>query len=81
MEKNKDKRFYIEAIKENFNTMKFDMVIGTPPYINDLYLDFVTLGHKMSSKYTIMITSAKWQAKGGAKNEQFEKRLCRIWEK
>lgn len=51
--------------------MEFDVVIGNPPYNNDLYIDFVTLGHKISSQYTCMITPAKWQAKGGIKNEKF----------
>lgn len=53
--------------------MQFDVVIGNPPYNNDIYLDFVTLGDKLATKYTIMITPAKWQAKGGAKNEQFRR--------
>lgn len=55
--------------------MKFDVVIGNPPYNNDLYLDFVQLGHQLSSKYTCMITPAKWQAKGGKKNEDFRKNI------
>lgn len=46
---------------------------GTPPYNNDVYLDFVTLAHQLSSKYTCMITPAKWQAKGGEKNEKFRR--------
>ena len=66
--------------------MKFDVVIGNPPYNNDIYLDFVTLGHKLSNKYTIMITPAKWQAKTDGKpknsknpapdkNEEFRKNI------
>ena len=55
--------------------MKFDVVIGNPPYNNDLYLDFVQLGHQLSSKYTVMITPAKWQAKGGIKNEAFRREI------
>ncbi len=46
-------------ISKEFNGMKFDVVIGNPPYNNDLYLDFVTLGHQLSTKYTCMITPAK----------------------
>lgn len=46
---------------------------GTPPYNNDVYLDFVTLAHQLSSQYTCMITPAKWQAKGGEKNEKFRR--------
>ena len=60
-------------ISKEFNGMKFDVVIGNPPYNNDLYLDFVTLGHQLSTKYTCMITPAKWQTKGSNKNERFRR--------
>lgn len=68
------KRTFSNTSKE-FNSMKFDVVIGNPPYNNDMYLDFVTLAHQLSSKYTCMITPAKWQAKGGEKNEAFRKNI------
>lgn len=55
--------------------MKFDVVIGNPPYNKDIYLDFVTLGHTLASKYDCWITPAKWQAKGGQKNEDFRKNI------
>jgi site-specific DNA-methyltransferase (adenine-specific) len=51
--------------------MKIDVVVGNPPYNNDIYLDFVTKAHEWTSNITCMITPAKWQAKGGKKNEQF----------
>ena len=41
--------------------MKFDVVIGNPPYNKGMDLDFVYLGYKISNKYTVMITPAKWQ--------------------
>lgn len=72
------------SISKEFNGMKFDVVIGNPPYNNDMYLDFVTLAHQLSSKYTCMITPAKWQAKTDGKpagsktpdkNEQFRKNI------
>lgn len=62
-----------ELIQGAFGIMKFDVVIGNPPYNNDIYLDFVTLGHSLASQYTCMITPAKWQAKSGDKNEKFRK--------
>ena len=62
-------------MKKEFNTMKFDVVIGNPPYNKDIYLDFVTLGHTLANKYDCWITPAKWQAKGGQKNEDFRKNI------
>ena len=55
--------------------MKFSLIIGNPPYNNDIYIDFVTDAHKLSSEFVCMITPAKWQAKGGEKNEQFRKAI------
>lgn len=49
--------------------MKFDVIVGNPPYNNDAYLDFVTDAHEMSDQYTCMITPAKWQAKTDGKPE------------
>lgn len=65
-----------EPIKErNLNKVRFDVVVGNPPYNNDIYLPFVTLGDQLASKYTLMITPAKWQAKGGKANEEFRKNI------
>lgn len=64
-----------ESVQGAFNNMRFDVVIGNPPYNNDIYLDFVTLGHSLASQYTVMITPAKWQAKGGKKNVDFRKHV------
>lgn len=55
------------------NGFKFNNIIMNPPYTNDMYLDFVTLAHKLATDNVVAITPAKWQAKGGAKNEQFRK--------
>lgn len=46
-----------------------------PPYNNDMYLDFVTLAHKLATDNVVAITPAKWQAKGGIKNEQFRENI------
>ena len=72
--------------KEQETYMKFDVVIGNPPYNNDVYLDFVTLGHKLLKEDGVecMITPAKWQAKTDGKpkgsstpdkNEEFRKNI------
>lgn len=58
---NADKTFLYERLKKEFNTMKFDVVIGNPPYNKGMDLDFVDLGYKISNKYTVMITPAKWK--------------------
>lgn len=58
---NADKTFLYERLKKEFNTMKFDVVISNPPYNKGMDLDFVDLGYKISNKYTVMITPAKWQ--------------------
>lgn len=50
----------ILELKEKFNIMKFDVVIGNPPY-NRGDIDFVHLAYQLSKKYVCMITPAKWQ--------------------
>ena len=50
-----------DIIEEEFNRMKFDVVIGNPPYNKGMDLDFVNLGFELSNKYCCMITPAKWQ--------------------
>ena len=79
----------IGLIKERFRDereeeLKFDVVIGNPPYNNDIYLDFVELGNKLADKCSCWITPAKWQAKTDGKpkgsktpdkNEQFRQNI------
>lgn len=55
------------------DSFKFNNIIMNPPYNNDMYLDFVTLAHKLATDNVVAITPAKWQAKGGAKNEAFRR--------
>ena len=61
---NNHKFLYEEIIKmglEFKEDFHFDAVIGNPPYNKGMDLDFVDLAYKLSSKYTCMITPAKWQ--------------------
>ena len=51
----------VKEIRGAFENMKFDVVIGNPPYNRGMDLDFVKLGYDLSTKYTVMITPAKWQ--------------------
>lgn len=55
--------------------MQFNVVIGNPPYNNDIYLDFVTLAHTMSKDYSLMVTPAKWQAKATQDNIYFRQNI------
>lgn len=50
-----------ERVQGAFNNMRFDVVIGNPPYNKGIDLDFVNKGFEMSKQYTVMITPAKWQ--------------------
>jgi site-specific DNA-methyltransferase (adenine-specific) len=51
--------------------MKFNIVVGNPPYNNDLYIPFVENGHKISTDCSEFITPVRWQGKGGKENESF----------
>jgi site-specific DNA-methyltransferase (adenine-specific) len=55
--------------------MKFNIVLGNPPYNNDIYLEFVKFGNKLSTNSSLWITPAKWQAKGGKENESFRNEI------
>jgi site-specific DNA-methyltransferase (adenine-specific) len=61
--------------------MHFDVVIGNPPYNNDLYVDFVELGTKLSKEISTFITPSKWQAKGGEKNKRFRENIVQYMNK
>lgn len=58
---NNNHKMLIDEMKKEFGQMRFDVVIGNPPYNKGMDLDFVDLGYKISNKYTVMITPAKWQ--------------------
>lgn len=60
-----------EIIRERFNNMKFDIIIGNPPYnendndsgkgsASPLYDKFVVLAKSLSPKYISMITPSVW---------------------
>ena len=55
---NNHKILFEEMIKE-FGQMKFDAVMGNPPYNIDTDIDFVELGYKLSNNITAMITPQK----------------------
>ena len=49
------------AIEEAFKGVKFNVIIGNPPYNKGMDLDFVNIGFDLCTDYCIMITPAKWQ--------------------
>ena len=53
--------------------MKFDIVIGNPPYNSDQYVDFAALSYKLSSSQIVMVTPGKWQGKDSKKSWVFRK--------
>ena len=55
--------------------MHINAVIGNPPYNNDMYIPFVEMGHQLATDCSLFITPAKWQAKGGEKNEAFRQNI------
>lgn len=50
-----------ERVQGAFGNMRFDVVIGNPPYNKGMDIDFINLGFELSTKYCVMITPAKWQ--------------------
>ena len=76
-----DDKLTQELVQGVFNNMKFDVVIGNPPYNNDKYLDFVILGCKLAYNSVCMITPAKWASKGGDKNSKFRKYIVPLMSK
>ena len=41
--------------------MKFDIVIGNPPYNHGIDMDFIAVGYRLSAVCCCMIAPAKWQ--------------------
>ncbi len=68
---------YPSASEVGEGNMKFDVIVGNPPYNNDVYIPFVLLGKKLVKPDGCMsfITPAKWQAKAGALNDEFRAKI------
>ena len=72
--KNKDPRFYVDAVKKEFNNMKFDVVIGNPPYqegksdtnrgAKAIYNNFIEKSKQLCPKCMSFIIPAKWYSGG-----------------
>ena len=46
--------------------MKFDCIIGNPPYNGGMYIDFVRKGFEYSNNYSLWITPANWGSREDA---------------
>jgi len=49
----------MDFLKEDWD-MKFDVVVGNPPYKQSVHLRFVTKAMTISNQYTVMIHPASW---------------------
>ena len=68
--KEQDSERILKDIGEKFGAMKFDVVIGNPPYQEEtgggrcggkpLYQEFVKMAFDISARYSTMIIPAKW---------------------
>lgn len=56
--------------------MKFNTVIGNPPYNNDIYLPFVSKTDNLCENWSCFITPAKWHAKLSDDNEKFRQSVA-----
>jgi len=62
--------------------VKFDVVVGNPPYMNGLHLSFLEKAYEISSKYVVFIEPASWLiSEKNYKNNTKEKRLKKLIEK
>lgn len=70
--KNKDTRFFKEALEKEFNReMKFDVVIGNPPYqqaTQSIYQNFIDLAIELNPHSIVMITKNNWLESNTLKN-------------
>lgn len=57
--------------------MKFNTVIGNPPYNKDSYLTFVMESDKLCSDYSCFVTPAKWHAKLSDDNKRFRENIAK----
>ena len=70
-----------DLVRKVVGDMKFDVIIGNPPYNNSAYVDFVNLGYELSTKYCCMITPAKWQTADDDQKSVSEMRYSQFREK
>lgn len=61
-----DRKYTIKTVQGALGDMKFDVVIGNPPYNNGMDLDFVDLGFKLCTQFCVMIVPGKWQTADGS---------------
>ena len=76
-----------ETIKERYKGMRFDVIIGNPPYhLNDgsggssdsaapIYQKFIDISLKLNPRYLVMIIPSKWMVGGRKELDTFRKQM------
>ena len=49
-----------DSLKHNYNDMKFDVVIGNPPYNNNLHIKFFIKAFNISKRFVLFIHPSTW---------------------
>ena len=62
-----------DIVKELLKPMKFDVVVGNPPYNDGVYLDFVLKGHELAKSYDLWITPVNFVTPSVGKSESVKR--------
>lgn len=68
-------------VPEELKDMKFDVVVGNPPYNDGAYLKFVQAGNAMAKECSLWITPAKFMGATGSDATEFRDNILKYIEK
>lgn len=73
----KDSKKFVGVVEGNFENMKFDLVIGNPPYQKEsergtqgavsIYTDFMQAADELSSRFSSLLVPARWLSNAGSR--------------